>query len=238
LTRRLAIVGNGPVEAGSGPLIDAADLVIRFNAPQGAPERIGTRTDLLMLVNSGKSMRKWLRDPAFLGSPLVRTAHRIVLPLHPSIIAAYHPRPNVFSRMIGRRTDWTFRAVDTLGRQGSEVSVLPATLYGQACVELRIGDDRRRTTFPSTGFLGVLHALRAYPAPNWRIEICGFGWRGWKHHDWEAERRWIERRLERGELHLLRSGTDQASPTPAGRGLATPSPLAHTTSPFLNEGDG
>jgi hypothetical protein len=195
VARAVAIVGNGPLADGLGGRIDASDMVIRFNEPAFQPERSGSRTDILFLMNSGKSMQARLSDPAFQRSPFFAGAGRIILPYHPSIIAKYHPKPNPLSRLKGRKADWTAETLQMCREAGKEVLVLPPEFYEESCAELSIAPAERSRVFPSTGFLGIRYALANFPAPEWRIEIRGFGWTGWKRHDWESEKKWVERHL-------------------------------------------
>lgn len=202
ISKRVSIIGNGPVEAGSGAAIDAADMVIRFNEPWQPPEDIGSRTDILFLVNSGKSMQARLANAQYLESNPFRAAKEIILPYHPSVIARYHRRPNLLSRLKGRRADWTWQTIEALGERGKPVTVLPVSFYEQGCEELGIAPAQMQKLFPSTGFLGIRYALARFPAPEWSIEIRGFSWKGWKRHDWELERNWATRKSHEGVLVL------------------------------------
>ena len=193
----VAIVGNGPVAEGLAERIDASDMVIRFNEPAGAPDRIGTRTDILFVMNSGKSMQRRVSDPAYLASPAVVEARRIILPYHPSIIARYHPKPNLLSRAKGRKADWTAEAIAMFGAAGKEITVLPAEFYEACCEELEISADERTTLFPSTGLIGIRYALHELGAPPAAISLYGFSWQGWKRHAWDRERAWVETKLGR-----------------------------------------
>ena len=200
--RRVAIVGNGPVADGAGADIDAADLVVRFNDAVHEPGRAGSRTDILFLVNSGKTMQRRIQDPSFVASVIFRDASRLILPYHPDVIARYHPRPNILSRLKGRKSDWTAEAISVFGRHGKEVSVLPLQFYEECCAELGIAEGDRRRLFPSTGFIGIRYAIEIYPAPEWQIDLYGFSWEGWKRHAWSGERAWIAERIRDGSLRL------------------------------------
>jgi len=201
--RRAVIIGNGPVEADLGKRIDAADIVIRFNEPPYEPLRTGTKSDILFVVNSGKSMQGRLENPAYLSSPHVANASEIILPYEPSVIARYHPKPNVLSRIKGRKADWTGEAVAMFEQAGKAVAVLPAAFYEKCCETLGIAVGQRRSIFPSTGFVAIVHALERYPAVEWRVEICGFGWHGWKRHDWQAERIWVDRQMAASSIRFI-----------------------------------
>ena len=78
--RYVAIVGNGPLGHADGREIDEADFVMRFDFPPYGPEQGGSRTDMLVLVNSGKLLGLWFSDPAFLSSIYIRGARRVILP--------------------------------------------------------------------------------------------------------------------------------------------------------------
>jgi hypothetical protein len=192
------------MESDYGAKVDSAEVVIRFNEPSQPPEKIGVKTDLLFLVNSGKSMQARLSNAAYLGSNLFQEARSIVLPYHPWVIATYHGSPNLFSRLKGRRADWTRKTIEVLGLLGKPVTVLPVSFYEQSCQELGIQRNDMRKVFPSTGLLGIRYALENFAGPDWRVEICGFGWTGWKRHDWVQERDWVAQRLEQQILHELR----------------------------------
>lgn len=201
MVKRVVIVGNAPIAENLGQAIDGADIVVRFNEPSQTPEKIGERTDLLFVVNSGKSMQARLQNPEWLTSEFVRQAREIVLPYHPSVIAKYHPRPNLLSRLKGRRADWTYQTIEALGALGKPVTVLSASFYEESCRELGISGKELRRTFPSTGFLGIRYCLERYS--GCRLEICGFGWAGWKRHNWEAERRWVAHRIQEGTIQQI-----------------------------------
>jgi hypothetical protein len=199
----VAIVGNGPVPDGVAEMIDASGVVIRFNEPLQPVERIGARTDILFLMNSGKTMQHRLSDPAFVQSQAFRNARRVVLPYHPSIVAKYHPRPNILSRLKGRKADWTTETLAMLEQAGKEAVVLPAAFYEESCGELGIPAERRNAVFPSSGFLGIRYALTNFMPPQWKIGICGFGWDGWKRHPWADERRIVASLIECGEISVI-----------------------------------
>jgi len=202
MSKRVNIIGNSRVQAGSGASIDAADVVIRFNEPSQPLEDIGSKTDILFLVNSGKSMQSWLVGTGYLDSRLFREAKEIILPYHPIVIARYHPHPNLLSRLRGRRADWTWHAIVDIGQRSKPVTVLSAGFYEQSCEDLGIPPARRHELFPSTGFLGIRYALQRFPASEWHIELRGFSWTGWKRHDWERERSWVLQRCKEGMVAI------------------------------------
>lgn len=192
---RIAIVGNGPVEGRPGAHIDSADIVVRFNEPADAPETTGVKTDILFLMNSGKTMQARLSNPEFRRSRFFAGAARIILPYHPSIIARYHPKPNLLSRLKGRRADWTAETVDLCRQAGKEILILSPEFYEESCAELGIAQAARNQVFPSTGFLGIRYMLQEVAKTPEEIVLYGFSWQGWKRHDWDGERDWAQANL-------------------------------------------
>jgi len=203
MNKTLFIVGNGPLDRDLSAEIDAAEIVLRFNEPRVSLGMSGTKTDMLMLATSSKQMEEWIKNPAFINSDIVRNTPEVLFAFHPSIIKRFHHHPNFLSRLKGRRADWTSEAIDYFGRAGKKIRIMPSQDYFAVCDELGIGEDRMKEVFPSTGFFGIWLALRKYSLPDWDIKICGFSWEGWKRHDWAAERKWIEEKIEAGLLHKI-----------------------------------
>lgn len=192
------VVGNAPLGNDYSRQIDASDIVFRFNTAPEYGRNGGRKTDVLFLMNSGKSMQKHLADPVFLDSELLREAGSIVLPYHPQIIRRYHPKPNLLSRLKGRKADLTWEIIRAAGHLQKQVTILPPSFYEGGCAELGIYEEERRNVFPSTGFLGILYAMRQFPSLERKISLYGFGWKGWKRHPWDAEREWVSSRLGGG----------------------------------------
>ena len=201
--RRIVIIGNGIIEDGLCGIIDRADIVIRFNEPVFRPSIAGTKTDILFAVSSGQAMQRWVSSENYLSIPYVASAREIILPFAPSIIEKYHPQPGLVRRLKGRRSDWTREAVSMFAQANKLVSVLPDAMYYRCCEELQIDEQSRKIFFPSTGFIAIQHCLQTYPSSSWRLEICGFTWEGWKRHNWQAEKGWVEAAARRGQMNVL-----------------------------------
>lgn len=203
MKNNLIIVGNAPLPRTLAQEIDAADYVVRFNEPQASTDMIGTKTDLLILATTNKPMQLRLQEKGFLQNPIFQSAKEIMLAYHPSIISAYHPKPNVLSRLKGRRADWTMETINVLGRAGKEIHVMPPQFYVDGCRELGLNAEKMHRVFPSTGFLGIHYMLEKYPLDTWDIRLCGFTWQGWKRHDWDNEKDWVERQIASGRLSMM-----------------------------------
>lgn len=200
MKKQLFIVGNAPLSRDLSSEVDAADYVVRFNEPSKPFGLSGTRTDLLMLVTSGKAAQRHVQDPQFLLTLTFRAAREVMFVYHPSIIRRYHPKPNILSRLKGHRDDWTMQTIEVVGNAGKPIRIMPPEFYIDGCLELGITEENMRKIFPSTGFLGIWHMLKQCPAEDWDIRICGFTWQGWKRHAWTAERAWVERHMETGRI--------------------------------------
>lgn len=199
---RIAIIGNAPLTADRSAEIDASDIVIRFNAAPEHGRNGGRKTTILFLANSGKTMQQQLKDPAFRNSTLLGNAEAIYLPYHPQIVRKYLPRPNVLSRLKGRKTDLTFDIVALCARIGKPVTIFPPAFYEESCSALGIAEADRRRSFPSSGYLAIRHMCARFAPEERTIALFGFNWQGWKRHRWDIERRQVEALVERGEAEV------------------------------------
>ncbi|WP_246665216.1 hypothetical protein [Rhizobium tropici] len=197
------IVGNGKIERDLSRVVDDAQFVMRFNEPNLTGGKSGERTDMIMLAASSKTLYRRLIDPDFLENAALKAARVLMLAYHPNIIRKYHPRPNIFQRLQGRRADWTMQAIGLMGKAGKEICIMPPQTYVDSCSELGIAGPRMRDVFPSTGFLGIGYALANFPPSEWDLKLCGFTWEGWKRHDWQNERVWVENKIANGRIALL-----------------------------------
>jgi hypothetical protein len=200
---RVVVVGNGPLPRDLTAEIESADYVLRFNEPKASKGMSGVKTDMLMVNNSGKPMQRRLRDPGYIHSPIVQAAREIVFPYHPYTIRTWMIQPTLLSRIRGRRSDWTMQALERLGQAGKEIRIMPPSFYEDACAELGLPRDKMREIFPSTGYLGLRHIFHHFPHPDYRVELCGFSWEGWKRHSWANERGWVEKKVADGRLFLI-----------------------------------
>jgi len=203
MKKTLIIVGNAPLPRDLSREVDAADFVVRFNEPKQSIGMSGTRTDLLILATSSKPMQRRLRDPGFVQTPTFKAAKEVMLAYHPSIMRLYHPKPNILSRLKGRRSDWTVETIEVVGGAGKEIRLMPPQFYIDGCKELGVGEENLSKVFPSTGFFGIWHMLGECPAENWDVKLCGFTWEGWKRHTWGDERSWVERQVATGRISII-----------------------------------
>ncbi len=203
MTGRVVVVGNGPLPRDLSDDIDSADFVLRFNEPKASKGMSGVKTDMLMVNNSGKPMQRRLRDPGYFRSAIVQEAREVVFPYHPFTIRTWMIRPSLLSRLRGRRADWTLQAIEAMGQAGKEIRVMPPAFYEDSCEELGVPGSKMHEVFPSTGYLGLRHIFLRFPTPEYRIELCGFSWEGWKRHAWADERSWVEKKIANGLLFMI-----------------------------------
>jgi hypothetical protein len=200
--KQLFVVGNGPISRDMTSEVDSADFVVRFNEPKQSIGMSGTKTDWLFICNAGKPMQRRLRSEGYFASPIVASARRVFLAYHPDIIEAYHPKPNLLSRMKGRRGNWTYAAIVMFGRAGKEVTILPPAFYEENCKALGLSTEQMKSILPSTGYFGIRYVLDEFQADAWSINLCGFSWEGWKRHAWADERKWAERLVEEQRIKV------------------------------------
>ena len=204
MARKTAIIiGNAELERDLSGVVDDAQFVMRFNEPNLAGGMSGERTDMIMMAASSKILYRRLLDPGFLDNAALKAAKVLMLAYHPNIIRKYHPRPNIFQRLRGQKADWTMQAIERMGNVGKEIRIMPPQTYVDSCNELGIARPRMREVFPSTGFLGIGYALAKFPLSDWDVKLCGFSWEGWKRHDWQSERLWVENKIANGRVTLL-----------------------------------
>ena len=203
MKKTLIIVGNAPLPRDLSREVDAADFVVRFNEPKQSIGMSGTRTDLLILATSSKPMQRRLRDPGVVQTPTFKAAQEVMLAYHPSIMRLYHPKPNILSRLKGRRSDWTVETIEVVGGAGKEIRLMPPQFYINGCKELGVSEENLSKVFPSTGFFGIWHMLGKCPAESWDVKLCGFTWAGWKRHTWGDERSWVEKKVASGRISII-----------------------------------
>lgn len=204
MARKTAIIiGNGKLERDLSGVVDDMQFVMRFNEPNLADNMSGSRTDMLMLAASSKSLHRRMIEPAFLENAALKSTKILMLAYHPEVIRKYHPRPNLFQRLRGRKADWTVETIELMGHAGKEIRIMPPQFYADGCSELGIAGLQMRKIFPSTGFLGICYALANFPASEWDIKLCGFSWQGWKRHDWQNERAWVENKIASGRIGMV-----------------------------------
>jgi hypothetical protein len=200
--RSIVIVGNGEIGAGLSGLIDAADIVMRFNDCRSAGPG-GTKTDIVTVCNTGRPGRKMVEEPGWKENPAVRAAGSIWCVRDPKKFEALraplgvsHPELDDFC------DDYTSSFAAYADAAGKDFHIVPATTHE--------GLDRELAAYhpapyvvPSTGIVAIAEFLAHFRGPGDRIGLAGFGHQGWEWHPWDAERQWVEARIAENSLHRL-----------------------------------
>lgn len=200
--RQVAIVGNGPVADGTAVLIDAADLVIRFNGSRNFGAA-GTRTDVIAVCNTGRPAATMLADPLWRNSAAVKACAEIWSVRDPQKFAELRPQLLQSHPELGDFCDDYTAAFASF----ADASQKTHRIIGR-CVHEDI--DARLSAYrpaayvvPSSGVL-VLHAILSDPAhADDLVLLAGFGHQGWDGHPFAAERRLIETYISSGRLIRL-----------------------------------
>lgn len=202
MTRRIAIVGNGPIAPGLAGVIDSADMVIRFNLCRSAG-RGGVRTDVVAVCNTGRPALEMLAGGYWKASETVRQAREIWCVRASEIFAALraplsrsHPDLDDFC------DDYTAGFKAFARATGRRLSVIPAETHRALDASLAAFDPAPYVV-PSSGLVTIAHVLDNVASAGDRVLIAGFGHEGWQWHPFAAERQWVEARIAEGRLERL-----------------------------------
>lgn len=179
------LVGNGP----TGDLsqqIDAADLVIRMNKVPTMGKTTGTKTDILVLVNTGTPGEELLSRRGVRANPAFKIANEIRLPVCP-MRAAKRREDHPERRHL--MTEWSHMTKETHFR-GKTITTVPGDLVSRL-------EDKLNSPVPSTGMI-MAEQLVQTRQPGDVIYLCGFAHSGWDGHPWEAEKALIDSYVEQG----------------------------------------
>jgi hypothetical protein len=200
--RQIMIVGNGPVDQGAAPLIDSADLVIRFNGSRNFGAA-GRKTDIIAVCNTGRPGAAMLADRNWRDSEAVRRAGEIwsvrdpdkFADLKPSL-AISHPELDDFC------DDYTDGFAAFATAKGKRHRIIHRDVH-EALDESLLALDAEPYVVPSSGMV-VIKALISDPAhADDMIILAGFGHAGWDGHPFGAERRLVDRYIASGRLMRL-----------------------------------
>lgn len=199
---QIMIVGNGPVHEGAAPLIDAADLVIRFNGSRNFGSA-GRRTDIIAVCNTGRPGAAMLADPAWRDSEAVRRTTEIWSVRDPDkfadlkpALAISHPELDDFC------DDYTDGFATFAAARGKRHRIIHRDVH-EALDEALLALDAEPYVVPSSGMV-VIEALLSDPEhAEDTIILAGFGHSGWDGHPFDAERRLVDRHIASGRVMRL-----------------------------------
>ncbi|MBP1861283.1 Urease operon accessory protein [Rhizobium herbae] len=200
--RTIAIVGNGSVPEGTAVIIDAADLVIRFNDCRSCGAG-GQKTDIVAVCNTGRPALAMLGGGQWKTNAAVRRAGQIwcvrdadeFQALRPQLSAS-HPDLDDFC------DDYTdgFRAfAKATGRAFHTVPALAQESVDAALKQF----DAGAYVVPSSGMITIAEVLAHWRRPGDRVVLAGFGHAGWEWHPFAAERRYVDTLVTAGYLERV-----------------------------------
>ena len=174
---RVVLVGNADVLVDYSALVDASEDVVRFNLCRNFGRNTGRRTTVLCTINEGVVCRDAYKKKSWVGWPPAEDAREIWFRgarqglLRRVWLTLRHPR------MRKKHYDYGEKVLRACG-----MTKKPAVYFGRPEYE-RARDIlqprsrlARHQLFPSTGFLGLLHAMND---PRWQgreFALVGFDW--------------------------------------------------------------
>lgn len=198
------IVGNGPVPEGAADVIDAADLVIRFNMTPGFPAS-GRRTDVLAVCNTGRPAKAMLSSDAWLDGDPVRGCAEIWSVRDPEKFRALRPQLAVTHPGLDDFCDDYTESFARLAVSGGKVHrIIPRRVHEAVDDEL-VAEQPGDYVVPSSGMVVVAHVLADPAFSGDTICLAGFSHEGWEGHPFAAERRLVDSRIASGGLTRLSS---------------------------------
>ena len=200
--RQVAIVGNGPVAEGAAAIIDAAQLVIRFNGSRNFGSA-GTRTDIVAVCNTGRPAAAILADPLWRQSSAVRDCTEIWSVRDPEKFAQMRPRlASSHPDLLDFCDDYTAAFASFALANGKTHRIIGRSVHEDLDVQLAAYRPAPYIA-PSSGLL-VLHAVLNDPDhAEDAILLAGFGHEGWDGHPFAAERQLIDAHISSGRLIRL-----------------------------------
>lgn len=200
--RQIMIVGNGPVDDGDAALIDAADLVIRFNGCRNFGAA-GRKTDIIAVCNTGRPGAAMLADPNWRNSEAVKATAEIWSVRDPDKFAAMRPQLAVtHPELDDFCDDYTDGFAAFAGANGKQHRIITRAVHEDLDFALEAHAPAPYVV-PSSGMV-VVHAILSDPRHvKDTIILAGFGHTGWDGHPFDAERRLTDQLITSGRLMRL-----------------------------------
>lgn len=200
--RTIMIVGNGPVPEGAATVIDAADLVIRFNDCRSCGAG-GWKMDIVAVCNTGRPALAMLGGGQWKTNAAVRQASQIWCVRDAGKFETLRPRLAVthpdLDDLCDDYTDG-FRAFAKA--TGRAFHAVPASTHESVEAGLQ-RFDAGTYVVPSSGLIAIAEVLAHWRRPGDRVVLAGFGHAGWEWHPFAAERRYVDDLISKGRLLRL-----------------------------------
>lgn len=216
MARRIVIVGNGEIREGLAEVIDASDLVIRFNDCRSVGPG-GGKTDIVAVCNTGRPGKAMLEGSAWMCNKAVWLASAIWCVRDPAKFRAMrepllveHPELDDFC------DDYTDGFADYARKNAKDFHIIPASTHEELDHTLSAYAPASYVV-PSSGAVVISEFLAHYSKPGDQLFLAGFGHQGWEWHPWCAERQWVDSLAKQGKLRRLDS-TSQKQPSVGSQG--------------------
>jgi hypothetical protein len=196
------IVGNGDVPGGAGAIIDAADVVVRFNDCRSVGSG-GQKTDVVAVCNTGRPGLAMLGGGRWKTNAAVRQAREIWCVRSGAKFAAMrgglaetHPDLDDFC------DDYTVGFESFSRSTGRRFRIVPAAVHEQVDRDLA-GYAADPYVVPSSGMIVIADILAHFATADDDVVLAGFGHVGWQWHPFAAERRYVDALAASGRLRRL-----------------------------------
>lgn len=205
--RLFMVVGNGDIGPNARETIAEADAVMRFNDCRSAGDD-ATRTDIVVVCNTGRPGKKMLEEPAWREHPSVRAAQAIWCVRDPekfaeirAPLAISHPELDDFC------DDYTEGFRVFAENEGKSFRIIPRDVHERLDAALAAYLPAPYVV-PSTGLVAIADLIDNHLAPEDRIALAGFSHQGWDGHPWDAERHYCEPLEAKGRLMRITETED------------------------------
>jgi len=196
------IVGNGEIGEGLADVIDAADIVMRFNDCRSVGAG-GGKTDIVAVCNTGRPGKAMTEGAGWACNKSVWLASSIWCVRDPAKFKAIrpailrdHPELDDFC------DDYTDGFADYARQNGKDFHIIAAATH-EALDRTLAEHAPERYVVPSSGAVAIAEFLAHYRKPDDQIFLAGFGHQGWDGHPWEAESAWVDDLIQRSQLARL-----------------------------------
>ena len=200
--RIIMIVGNGEVPDGAGTVIDAADIVVRFNDCRSVGPG-GHKTDIVAVCNTGRPGLSMLGGGRWKTSSAVRQAREIWCVRSGAKFAAMRAGlAETYPDLDDFCDDYTvgFESFSRSTNRGFRV--VPAAVHDQLDHDLA-GFSPDPYVVPSSGLIVIADILSNIARAGDDVVVAGFGHVGWQWHPFAAERRYVDALAASGRLRRL-----------------------------------
>ncbi len=225
--KSLVIVGNAPLDTDFSKIIDSSNCVVRFNDCVNYNINSGTKTDILIMTNTGdpnthQTLKTMLKNRT--GAkvkeelPYLENVKQVWF-VRPDIVFLYNFFKNNFTednhfikqefikqefisfQITGERNLVT-EIINAQKISEEKVTVITENMYIRIWEKL-LFYGTTDAIMPSTGMLGIEMILDDPAFNDYEKFIVGFGWEGWNGHPWQSEKLLVENYIKNGVLKIL-----------------------------------